>query len=146
MIAMYEGIDEGVKIGWYLSIVGIVVALILIIISLTMFTKKSNGWGITLMVLSAGVGGASIYSFRKFGKGTPALLANEFNKNLQTITAAVKGSAEDEFDGDVVLNMSNGCGCVEGGDYVDDLNYIESDVATYKGGSDVNSLKKILEV
>lgn len=147
VLAAYTGFNEGVKIGWYLSLVGIVVALLLIIISLVMFVKKKSGWGVGLLITGAVAGGISKYWYDKLNKPAYNILLDNAFDGIKSITGR-----HEEFDGDTIINVSDDCGCgmdsdineIDGGN--EDINYINNDIPLFKGGSDTQYLKKILEV
>jgi|ERR1700678_1846742 len=106
MLPLYEGFDKGVKMGYYVSVIGIIIALILIIISISLFVKQSTKWGIALMAIGLTTGGIAGYWFNRLNKSTVSILAEQ-----NPLARRVLGEGEINFDGDTVINVDDNCNC-----------------------------------
>lgn len=127
-------IVAGINTAYYLSIVAIIIAIILVIVAFSMFIKGSNGWGIGLLITGGifGLVGGIVYSYTR--NGLSGFLPGKLGRG-----------EEYYFDEDPIQNVSGGdpdeittssCGCtggdsvnVEGGDIdnnINELDYLES--------------------
>jgi hypothetical protein len=108
-------VNTAIKIGWWVSIIAIIIALILIIVSMIEFSKKNNSYGTGLLITGGILGclGGVGYHYT--------------SKNLTSIiSSTIFGKGEE-----TVKDVCDEC-CVGGKDYeefsdeINELDYVES--------------------
>lgn len=130
--------DKAVKITWWVSVLAIIIALILIIISIVLFSKGSNGAGFGLLITGIVIGGIAGYTYKYTNRSLDDIALENIQKGPagQLLNKVFgKGDSEDDLETVVSMDIQKKGGCPCGGDdesesfndEIDETKFLESE-------------------
>lgn len=129
-VAVNKGVGTGLRIAYWLSILAIVIALVLIIVSVYCLYKQYYKTGLGLFVTSLLMSGGAFYTIHRVNMPTGEYIKDAYNRRGAKLFGKI---GQGEFDGETVMDVKydDGCGCNGGKeeDFDEDINeldYIES--------------------
>lgn len=127
--------NSAVRIGWWVALLAVVIALILIIISMTYFTKGNSSTGTGYLIAGSVIGILGGWGMWYTNEGLGGILVSRAKNGTAGKFLKKIGLGEYDFDGETVKDMNEpDCGCsVDGGreyeefdEDINEMDYVES--------------------
>lgn len=142
-IPQTRALNTGVRIAWWVCLLAIIIAIILIIISIYEFSQGNTGAGWGLMITGGILGGVGGFGMQYTNRGLGGILVSRAEDSpAARLFKKIMGKGEESnFEGDTVVDAgeysggADGCGChsSSGGrefeefdEDINELDYIES--------------------